>query len=166
MNASCFECDAPADAEHHVVPQSIGGTRTVPLCGSCHAKVHGNHGLAHTRSLTKAALAVKASRGERTGQVPYGSRLAADGVHLEADPEEQRAIALVAQYQSEGISLRAIGARLEAAGCVPRGGARWHPDTVARIDARSKAGARFDAETSWHLTTIARIAKRAKRGGS
>ena len=36
----CFECGAPATERHHVVPASLGGTKTIPLCGECHAKVH------------------------------------------------------------------------------------------------------------------------------
>lgn len=36
----CFECGAPATERHHVVPASLGGTKTIPLCGDCHAKVH------------------------------------------------------------------------------------------------------------------------------
>jgi len=87
------------------------------------------------RARTRAALAVKKGRGERVGSVPYGSQLAADGVHLEANPAELRAVELVRELRGEGLTLRAIAARLEAAGCVPRGGAKWHPDTVARIAA-------------------------------
>jgi DNA invertase Pin-like site-specific DNA recombinase len=87
------------------------------------------------RSRTSAALAVKKGRGERIGSVPYGSRLAADGVHLEADPAELVALALVRELRAEGLSLRAIGARLTAAGCVPRGGNAWNPNTVSRLAA-------------------------------
>lgn len=87
------------------------------------------------RARTRSALAVKKARGERVGSVPYGSRLAADGRTLEVDPAERRAVELVRELRAEGLALRAIGARLEAAGCVPRGGGRWHPDTVARIAA-------------------------------
>jgi len=36
----CFECGEPAVLEHHVVPFSVGGTKTVPLCAVCHKKVH------------------------------------------------------------------------------------------------------------------------------
>ena len=36
----CFECDAPAQADHHVVPKVLGGTKTIPLCDDCHSKVH------------------------------------------------------------------------------------------------------------------------------
>ena len=27
----CFECDVPAECDHHVVPRSMGGTKTVPF---------------------------------------------------------------------------------------------------------------------------------------
>jgi site-specific DNA recombinase len=93
------------------------------------------------RARTRAALAVKKARGERTGSVPYGSRLAADGIRLEVDPGEALVLALVFQLRAEGLSLRSIGARLTAAGALPRGGGAWHPDTVARIVGASKVSA-------------------------
>lgn len=37
----CFECEAPATEQHHVIPESFGGTKTIPLCGKCHCLVHG-----------------------------------------------------------------------------------------------------------------------------
>lgn len=37
----CFECENPATENHHVIPKSLGGTKTVPLCSLCHMKVHG-----------------------------------------------------------------------------------------------------------------------------
>jgi hypothetical protein len=37
----CFECEAPATEQHHVIPESFGGTKTVPLCSKCHCLVHG-----------------------------------------------------------------------------------------------------------------------------
>ncbi len=40
MNNLCFECDGPAEYNHHVIPQILGGTKTVPLCGTCHSLVH------------------------------------------------------------------------------------------------------------------------------
>lgn len=35
----CFECGASAAHNLHVVPQVLGGKKTVPLCASCAAKV-------------------------------------------------------------------------------------------------------------------------------
>ena len=40
----CFECGTIGDVDfHHVVPKSKGGTKMIPLCLSCHSKVHGEH---------------------------------------------------------------------------------------------------------------------------
>lgn len=40
----CFECGNEAAEDHHVIPKVMGGTKTVPLCTSCHMKVHGLDG--------------------------------------------------------------------------------------------------------------------------
>ena len=39
-NVKCFECEEPADINHHVIPKSKGGTKTIPLCNKCHSLVH------------------------------------------------------------------------------------------------------------------------------
>ena len=52
----CFECGATEDIqEHHVVPRLRGGTKTVPLCYSCHCKAHGrdSKGLKHSRLVSE-----------------------------------------------------------------------------------------------------------------
>jgi len=82
---------------------------------------------------TSAAMQHKRAIGETTGTAPYGFRVGADGSKLEEDAAEQRALALVRELRAEGLSLRAIGDRLTAAGLTPRTGAKWHPQTVARI---------------------------------
>jgi DNA invertase Pin-like site-specific DNA recombinase len=81
---------------------------------------------------TKAALGAMKSRGERVGSIPYGFRVAPDGKTLIADQDEQETLALVHDLQVEGLSLRAIAARLEAAGRRPRG-TGWHPQTIKNI---------------------------------
>lgn len=35
MLQACFECGVPADYDHHVIPKSQGGRKTVPLCRNC-----------------------------------------------------------------------------------------------------------------------------------
>ena len=45
------------------------------------------------KARTRAALLAKKARGERYGQVPYGRRLAGDGIRLEADPAEAETVA-------------------------------------------------------------------------
>ena len=85
------------------------------------------------RARTKAALAVKRARRERTGEIRYGQRLAADGIHVEEHPEEVAVVVLVRELRSRGRTLRAIAADLDARGLTPRSGGRWHPQTVANI---------------------------------
>lgn len=82
---------------------------------------------------TSAALQHKRSKGERVGAVPYGYRLAADGVHLEPDETEQAIIAAAREYHAAGLSLRKIGERLLAAGHQPRTGAKWYAQSVKRL---------------------------------
>ncbi|TXG87851.1 MAG: recombinase family protein [Rhodocyclaceae bacterium] len=81
---------------------------------------------------TKSALQAKKARNERVGSIPYGHRLDDDGKTLIADNDERAIIAEVIQLQAEGLSLRAIAARLESAGHRPRGNG-WHPQTVKNI---------------------------------
>ncbi len=86
---------------------------------------------------TRAALAHKKARGERVSRhPPYGWRLG-DGRHLEPVPEEQAAIRLMGKLRSEGLSLRAIAAKLEAEGFHPQRAAHWHPATIGTILGRA-----------------------------
>ena len=50
----CFECGGNADAEHHVVPKSLGGKKTIPLCNECHRIVHSCDSSISTSRLLKA----------------------------------------------------------------------------------------------------------------
>jgi site-specific DNA recombinase len=85
------------------------------------------------RSRTVVALAQKRARGERTGTVPVGCRLAADGVHLEADPTEARIVAAVLEGRSAGLSLRGIVADLAERGMLTRRGGAVQTTQVVRI---------------------------------
>lgn len=88
------------------------------------------------RARTRAALAVKRSRGERTGRVPFGYRVASDGVHLEPDTGEQGIIAMVRELRASGLSHRGIVAALASRGIVSRTGQPLRQTQVARILAR------------------------------
>ncbi len=38
----CFECGGTEEIhQHHVIPKSLGGTKTIPLCNMCHGRAHG-----------------------------------------------------------------------------------------------------------------------------
>ncbi len=81
----------------------------------------------------RAVLAEKKARGERVGTVPYGYRLASDGVHTEPDAHEQDVINRVRELSREGLSQRAIVSKLAAGGVVGRTGAPLRQTQIAKI---------------------------------
>lgn len=85
------------------------------------------------RARTMAALAAKKARGERTGSVPFGHRLAADGVRLEADQRESAILARARELQGSGLSTRSIVRALAAEGVTsPRSGRPLNQTQVVR----------------------------------
>ena len=66
----CFECGAPSDYHHHVVPRSVGGTKTVPLCARCHGKIHNIPFYMHHSTRIKAGLAKAREEGRIGGRQP------------------------------------------------------------------------------------------------
>jgi DNA invertase Pin-like site-specific DNA recombinase len=89
------------------------------------------------RARTRAALGVKRARGERTGEVPYGFRIAADGVRLEEEPGEQAVLAAVRELRAAGLSQRAIAAELTARGLLSRAGRPFGQTQVCRMLTRT-----------------------------
>lgn len=87
------------------------------------------------RSRTTAALAVKKSRGERVGSVPYGHRLDTDGVHLVEDEAEQAVIGKIRKLRAAGLSLRSVVRECEALGLLSRASRPFALTQVARIAA-------------------------------
>ncbi len=85
------------------------------------------------RSRTRSALQVKKSKSERVGAIPYGFQLAEDGKHLLECEREQRIIAIVESLRNEGLSLRAIVARLNEDRIPTRTGRAWLLTQVVRI---------------------------------
>jgi DNA invertase Pin-like site-specific DNA recombinase len=82
------------------------------------------------RARTRAALAAKSRRGERTGQVPFGYALAADGVRLVEHPGEQAVIREIREMRAAGMSLRAIA---DAVNAECNAGRRMHASLVGRL---------------------------------
>ena len=85
------------------------------------------------KSRTKAALGVKKSRNERVGQVPYGYTLAADGIHLAEDANEQTAIEKIRGLRASGLSLRGVTAECARLGLVSRAGKPFQLTSIAHI---------------------------------
>lgn len=92
----CFECGQPAAHEHHVVPASCGGTKTVPLCETCHGKIHGL-GFQNHRELVKLGIQRARENGIRIGN------------QIVLSPEKCRE---VVRLRSEGLSVRQIARKV------------------------------------------------------
>jgi len=82
------------------------------------------------KARTRAALLAKKARGERYGQVPYGHRLAGDGVRLEADQAEAETVQLIVALRAARTSLRDIAGELERRGIPTKSGRPWKHSTV------------------------------------
>ena len=89
---------------------------------------------------TKLAAAYKRSKGEAWATPPFGQAKDAAGRLVDA-PAERRVIDEVIQLRSDGLSIRAIVAALNARGVPTRHGGKWHIATVQRVLRRARAGA-------------------------
>jgi len=130
----CFECGAPSSHDHHVVPKSFGGTKTIPLCERCHGIIHdisfSNGGINHSM-LTMQGMKNQATKGYAIGTVPLGYEMGEDG-KLNMNASEQITIQIIHELAGRGMSVRKIAARLNDLRRPCRGNA-WHKTTVHRI---------------------------------
>lgn len=95
------------------------------------------------RARTKAALAIKQTRGENTGCAPWGWRVGADGVHLEACPEERAIAARANELRALGLSFAKVAAQLATEGVVTRDGEPPHRVFVFRVCGKFRAEESF-----------------------
>lgn len=132
---NCFECLAPAEHYHHVVPRSVGGTMTVPLCVKCHGLAH--HTVMSRSILTKMALAHKKANGEVYGPVPFGFD-AVDG-RLVTVKREAKIVGDIIRQREAGASFAKIADSLNALGIEGKQGGRWFANSVRRVINRQAA---------------------------
>ena len=130
----CFECDSTENIEHHhVVPQILGGTKTIPLCSSCHSKVHDRKETTISK-LTRKALALKKANGFKTGgTVPYGFRLIKATGKLVKVKKEQEVISRLLHYREQGWTYEAIKQMLNSKNIPSKTGKKWCRNSVRRI---------------------------------
>ena len=106
----CFECGEPAQANHHVVPKILGGTKTIPLCDDCHSKVH-DKDLTSMRKLTtdlfKSWGPPKVGRRHKGGIPPYGFDVQKThgqrGGTLVENEEEQKVVKQIKKWRDAGL---------------------------------------------------------------
>ena len=133
----CFECEATEDLqEHHVVPRSRGGTKTVTLCNSCHQKAHGrdSKGLNHSR-LTKEGIERARKRGVKLG----GPNLnAARQKGIQKRRKQGKATAMkhgpkIEILKNEGYSFTQIAKDFNEFKIPTPNKGKWHPQSVINV---------------------------------
>jgi len=140
---ACFECGSTEGIHnHHVVPKSLGGTKTIPLCYKCHAKVHGMKSL-NTGELVKKSY----KRGDKKkytvgqefrGHPPYGFDVR--DKKLVENNAEQEIIDLIKKLIDCGFGFRRMTQILNGGKLYNRHGNPWHIDTVGNIIQRVRGG--------------------------
>lgn len=90
------------------------------------------------RERTRSALAVKRKKGERTGGIPLGKRLADDRVRLLDDAYELENIEMAIEFRAKGMSYRQVARALDDAKRETRTGKPWDPQQVRRMVLRGR----------------------------
>jgi len=85
------------------------------------------------RQRTRNAMAAARSKGRRTGHVPWGSRVAADGRHLESNPEELAVLEEIRRLRHRGLTLIDICDALTEKGLLNRASNPFKPSHVAQL---------------------------------
>jgi DNA invertase Pin-like site-specific DNA recombinase len=80
---------------------------------------------------TRDAMHHKRANGERVGTVPFGYRMAADGLHLETDSAEQGILSHIRELKGTGYTTRMIADELNRQGYTTRRGTAWRFQYVA-----------------------------------
>lgn len=86
---------------------------------------------------TAAGMAQKQAKGESTGQVAFGYRLASDGIHIEPEPSEQAVIGRIVELKGQGHSFRKIAQKLNDEGYRTKESGQWNHVQVARVYRRA-----------------------------
>lgn len=108
----CSNCGDVGEMEDaHVIPRSLGGVGTVPLCPPCHGIQHSMKNRQDIRELTRLGLARAKARGARLGRP----------VSAESAPARARLRELLHERQPLG----AIADTMNVEGYTTSTGLRW-----------------------------------------
>jgi len=82
---------------------------------------------------TREALRHKKAANQRTGTVPFGYQVGADGRSLDENPNEQRVLSIIRECRAQGFTLRDIAEELNRQGINTRRGTAWRHQYVAGL---------------------------------
>lgn len=116
MRIKCFECEKQAHHNHHVVPRSRGGKRTIPLCRKCHGLIHSME----MNEMARLAWEKRKKAGKRYGTIPYGMKQGK--TRLIKCKKEQRVTQAARKMRDRGMSCSEIAEALNLKGYTNRAG--------------------------------------------
>ncbi len=96
----CYECNEPADHDHHVVPFSLGGSRTIPLCEACHGKVHGIGWKDHAELISRGIQRTRRANPD----MPWG--------RVPIEQANPGLVAKIAELRAQGVGMKVIAKRV------------------------------------------------------
>lgn len=134
----CFTCNKKATENHHIIPKSLGGKKTIPLCGSCHGLLHGmkttrrdNHSY-----LTKLGLQRAKDIGVKLGNpknfTSEGRKKGRKANSIKAAARNKLLIDVIKKLDYN-LSLREICKFLNDNGYKTSRGCKFKPTTVKRL---------------------------------
>ena len=85
------------------------------------------------RQRTRAALARKRAKGQRTGNIPYGYDLGPDGVALVKNPREWAVLGKIQAMRESGVSYQKIAKKLNLKGHRAKAGGEWYAASVRSV---------------------------------
>ena len=138
MNYKCFECGTEECIQHHhVVPRSVGGTKTIPLCSICHGKVHGikRDKQINVSELTKLGMARAKANGATFGN-PNMENIQEKGRQAagkNADDFALKMMSLIQPMLLNGMGHTAIANSLNNSEVRTRRNGLWTYTTVRRL---------------------------------
>jgi hypothetical protein len=138
----CWECEAEGMEinNHHPVPRSRGGKKTIPLCLDCHAKAHHRNKRMNSSTLTKEGLERAKKRGTKLGNPDWNQ-----SIDSAREARTQKTLDFVKEKEDyivhlrmQGKSFSAIANQLNKENVSTQRGGRWYPTTVLNITKRPK----------------------------
>ena len=82
---------------------------------------------------TRSALKIKKGKNERVGHIPFGQKLAKDGIHLESNYEELEVINQIALLHAKGLSVRKIAQIMNLNKMFNRFGTKWNHESIHQL---------------------------------
>ena len=137
--STCWECEMETEDihMHHPVPKSRGGTKVIPLCGSCHAKAHHRRGNMSNSALVREAYARKKALNP---DHPWGNPRIGDARELAIESNQKKARAYnrkikrhVTELRSQGMSMADVVKRFHELGIVSRRGKPYSKMNLYRV---------------------------------